>query len=280
MTPSRNTDAAPASVSADDDRSADAEPVATGVAVDTESDLGLRPLTARSVLLSALLGTNPPRLTAAKLVTVADLFGISEGAARTALSRMTANGDVSLENGRYRLSSRLSQRQRRQDLSRGELRQPWSGRWIMAVVEPAPRSAADRSSLRRSMLELRLGEWREGVWLRPDNLGPRYSSALQQQCTMWTADTAPDTNRQAVVARLWDLDSWAARAQALMAVFPEIDGIADRFTVAAATLRHLLSDPLLPDGLCPPGWPSSTLRQRFTSFYADLQTELLSVLRV
>ena len=50
------------------------------------------PLTARSVLASALLGMDPPELPVAQLVRLTGLFGISENRARVALSRMVAGG--------------------------------------------------------------------------------------------------------------------------------------------------------------------------------------------
>lgn len=242
--------------------------------------LGLRPFTARSVMLSVLLGTNPPRLPVAKLVAVAELFGISEGAARTALSRMLAAGDVSLENGRYRLSPRLVERQRRQEQSRVDARVPWNGRWCLAVINPVSRTAAERATLRRAMLEQHLGEYREGVWLRPDNLGARHlPTPIAEQCTVWIADAPAGLSRDALVGQLWDLPPWEARANALIEAFDAPDDIAGRFLVAAATLHHLLDDPLLPDGLCPPGWPATTLRRRFTGYYDELKTELKLWLR-
>ena len=47
--------------------------------MNRDEQLGLRPLTARSVLLSALLGTTPPRLPVGRLVRAAELFGITIG---------------------------------------------------------------------------------------------------------------------------------------------------------------------------------------------------------
>ena len=63
------------------------------------------PLTARSVLASALLGMDPPELPVAQLVRLAGLFGISENRARVALSRMVAAGEATSDgSGRYRLA--------------------------------------------------------------------------------------------------------------------------------------------------------------------------------
>ncbi len=58
------------------------------------------PLTARSVLASALLGEDPPELPVAHLVHLAGLFGINENRARVALSRMVAAGEVDHRRGR------------------------------------------------------------------------------------------------------------------------------------------------------------------------------------
>src|ERR1700722_20258934 len=47
--------------------------------------IAARPVSARSVLPTVLLGTDQPRLTVGELVAMASLFGISQGAARTSL---------------------------------------------------------------------------------------------------------------------------------------------------------------------------------------------------
>ncbi|GAA3311907.1 hypothetical protein [Nonomuraea dietziae] len=63
-------------------------------------------LTARSAVLSALLGSHPPRLPSRALVRVGEVFGIAEGTVRVALSRMVAAGDLVQDDGRYELSER------------------------------------------------------------------------------------------------------------------------------------------------------------------------------
>ncbi|MCP9969263.1 hypothetical protein [Actinomadura madurae] len=80
--------------------------------------LEIRPLTARSVVLSTLLGVHPPRLPARYLVRVGELFGIAEGTIRVALSRMVTAGDLVQSGGTYALTERLLERQARQDEAR------------------------------------------------------------------------------------------------------------------------------------------------------------------
>ncbi|HEY3141816.1 MAG TPA: hypothetical protein VGJ86_11840, partial [Acidimicrobiales bacterium] len=140
---------------------------------NTADDLGLRPLTARSVMLSVLLGTHPPKLPVRTLVRVGQLFDIPEGTVRVALSRMAADGEIAADNGTYHLSGRLLDRATRQDESRAPHTRRWSGRWTAAIVTATGRPAAERTALRRAMTDLRMAERREGVWMRPANLiGP------------------------------------------------------------------------------------------------------------
>ncbi|GAA2609138.1 PaaX family transcriptional regulator C-terminal domain-containing protein [Actinomadura fulvescens] len=226
--------------------------------------LGLRPLTARSVVLSTLLGSHPPRLRARYLVRVGELFGIAEGTIRVALSRMVAAGDLVQSDGEYELAERLLARQARQDESRFPRTLPWDGTWEIAVITAERRPAADRAALRQAMAALRLAELREGTWLRPANLSRSRPDIVEQQCTFLTGRPEDD-----LTAALWDLDGWAATAHGLITALDEADSLADRFTVAAAVLRHLLNDPLLPPELLPGDWPGPGLRAHYERFEVD-----------
>lgn len=246
-------------------------PDGTGTSDATEAaGLALRPLTARSIVLSTLLGHHPPRLPARALVRVGELFGIAEGTVRVALSRMVAADDLRQDDGSYALTTRLLARQARQDESRSPRTRPWSGEWEIAVVATAEgRPPAERTALRQAMAALRLAELREGSWLRPANLDRPRPAVVTEQCTWLTG--APDGDPAALAERLWDLTGWARRARALASALDRADAPADRFTVAAAALRHLLSDPLLPAELLPKAWPGDRLRRRYAAFETDLR---------
>ncbi|MFJ9616655.1 PaaX family transcriptional regulator C-terminal domain-containing protein [Streptomyces noursei] len=235
-----------------------------------DAPLALRPLTARSVVLSTLLGHHPPRLPVRALVRVGELFGIAEGTVRVALSRMVAAGDLRQQTGGYALSARLLARQARQDESRAPRTRPWHGAWEIAVVTAdGSRPPAERTALRQAMAGLRLAELREGSWLRPANLDRPRPAVATAQCTWFTG--APDGDPAALARSLWDLDGWAAHARELLAALDRADTPADRFTVAAAVLRHLLTDPLLPEPLLPDGWPGAVLRSRYDAFEAEFR---------
>ncbi len=158
---------------------------------DRLSDLiGNRPLSARSVLASALLGADRARLPVGTLVAMASLFGISDGAARTCLWRMVSNGELTTDDGSYTLAGHLLERRERvAEASRIDDAgaHQWDGTWELAIVSLERRPAADRLELRKAAMALHLGELREGVWIRPDNLDPQrlppFRAILDQQCT-------------------------------------------------------------------------------------------------
>jgi phenylacetic acid degradation operon negative regulatory protein len=236
------------------------------------------PFNARSALLSTLLGTEPPRLPVGRLVRAVSLFGITEGTARTALSRMVGRGEVERDDdGWYALTGALLLRQRRQSASRRAEKIEWNGRWRQAVVHPDARSAAERATLRSSMELLRFAEQREGVWTRPDNLPadriPEAWAAPDEQCG-WSS-TYPDQDGGELVAELWDVDEWSKRADRLRremaahrGVIDERDpaGLGPGFVVSAAVLRHFQADPLLPSDLLPRRWPGTRLRTDYDDF--------------
>ncbi|WP_433430776.1 PaaX family transcriptional regulator C-terminal domain-containing protein [Nonomuraea sp. CA-141351] len=234
-------------------------------------------LSARSAVLSALLGSHPPRLPARHLVHIGALFGIAEGTVRVALSRMVAAGDL-LQDGRfYTLSERLVERQARQDESRDPHTKPWDGMWEVAVVTAERRAPADRAAFRQTMTALRLAELREGTWMRPANLVRRWPETVTAQCTL--IDGRPHGDPTPL---LWDLDGWAAEAHRLERALERAEGLAEGFLVSAAVLRHLLADPLLPEELLSADWPGAELRARYDDFdrrYREVLYEHLNRLK-
>lgn len=228
----------------------------------------LRPLSARSVVLSLLLGAHPPELPVKDLVRLVEPFGVGGSTLRAALSRMVAAGDLRRSDAVYRLSDRLLARQRRQDEALRPAARAWAGDWEMVVITATGRGPAERAELRARLTALRLAELREGVWLRPANLDRPLPADLLRVALTYTA--RPDESAHDLVARLWPLDAWAATARTLLARAMAGQGPADRLTTYAAAVRHLLADPVLPPGLRPADWPGEALR----TAYADYQREL------
>lgn len=249
-----------------------------------------RPVTARSVVASILLPLPRPELSAQALVRCCALFGIADGAARVALSRMVAAGELTAGAGRYRLAGPLLERQRRQVEGLRPALGRWEGTWIVAVATGRRRPAADRAGLRATMARLRLGELRQGVWARPHNLPWLGDDAdpTGGGCRWLVGRPGPwrpggEEDDVALAAALWDLPGWAAEAHRLAGRLeitrPRLEAgdttvLAEGFTAAAAVVRHLTRDPLLPEALLPDAWPAAALRDRYAGYERAYQRVL------
>lgn len=227
-------------------------------------------MTARSVVLSVLLGAHPAWASASELIRLTADFGIKETALRVALTRMVSGGDLIRSADGYRLSDRLLARQARQDEAMRPRVRPWQGNWHLVIVTSVGTDARTRAALRTTMHDKRFAELREGVWLRPDNLDLELAADVAERVRVLTArDDAPAE----LAGQLWDLTGWAGVGDRLlgeMAEMAEAAGIPGQFALAAAMVRHLLSDPMLPEELLPAKWPGAQLR----STYHDFATEL------
>jgi phenylacetic acid degradation operon negative regulatory protein len=236
------------------------------------------PLSPRSLIGSLLLGMRPPRIPGGRLVEWCGLFGVAEGTARVALSRMVERGELTAADGAYELAGHLRRRQGAQDWSLAPELAPWAGEWLLGVVEAGARTAAERSALRVAGRQLRMVELRDGVWTRPDNL-PRAAASAEAwatadtQCGWWSA--RPDAERAELAVCRFAPEAWADRAETLRAHLVastrlvnagEGSQIADAFVVGAATLAHVRADPLLPVELCGDDWPGDALRSAYREY--------------
>jgi phenylacetic acid degradation operon negative regulatory protein len=231
----------------------------------------IQPLTARSVVLSTLLGYHPPALPISGLVRIGALFGIADRTVRTAVSRMVSNGDLDASNGVYSLTQRGIDRQVRQDESCSPSTTEWDGTWEIAVVTSPPRPLAERVALRKTMGQLRFAELREGVWTRPANLVRDDYDVVVDQCTVFRGqhDDAPS-----LVDALWDLPAWAVEARRLERQLEAANDLLAGFMAAAEVIRHLLMDPCLPSALLPGDWPGDRLRARYAEFSVAYAAQL------
>jgi phenylacetic acid degradation operon negative regulatory protein len=239
-----------------------------------------RPLTARSVLASALLGADPPELPVAQLVRLASLFAINENRARVALSRMVAAGEVTTDGtGTYRLAGDLLARAERQSRSRAGDRSAWDGGWYVVVLTARSDAADVRAGRRRSLARARLAELRPGVWMRPANVPLQLDPAVDDASL--TVVGRPDDDERALAARLWDLTAWNEGASVLVRRLertPPTDTsvLAPGFVLSASVLRHLQADPLLPVELLPDDWRGAQLRAVYDTWDAAYR-EVLAV---
>jgi phenylacetic acid degradation operon negative regulatory protein len=181
---------------------------------------------------------------------------------------MVAAGDLERHDGMYRLSSRLIERQRRQDEALHPEAGFWDGRWSMAVVTTGAAGSTDRAAVRDALRAARFGELREGVWTRPANVDVVLSAEVRGRLTMFSA--VPGESQADLVARLFELELWADTAEGLLVAMDNAAAVSERFEVAAAMVRHTLDDPLLPAELLPANWPGERLRAGYENFRKEL----------
>ena len=224
-------------------------------------------MTARSVVLSVLLGAHPPSATSAELLRLTADFGIREQTLRVALTRMVGIGDLVRDDDGYRLSDRLLSRQRRQDDALNPRTRDWTGTWTTLVVTAVGMDARARAALRNTLQAGRFGELREGIWLRPDNLADELPTEVADRVRVLRAR---DDDPAELAGRLWNLEDWSSTGHRLLDDMRAATDIPARFVAAAGIVRHLLTDPVLPDDLLPKDWPGQRLRESYANFAAEL----------
>lgn len=238
-----------------------------------------RRLTARGVIASVLLGTDPPLLSARRLVRAGEIFGLSGGTIRVAVSRMVANGELSRQDRGYLLVGRLVERQARQATGQNPPMIGWGGQWEIVTATGAIASSREGEALRSAASTLRLARLRDGVWTRPCNLDPCRDpdarAIVAALCTTFVGRPDQPGGSLALADSLWDLHSWAGDAHELRSSINELttqldlgdlSDLGPGFIESAAVLRLLAHDPLLPPELTPPDWPAEPLRSDYATF--------------
>lgn len=186
---------------------------------------------------------------------------------RVALTRMVGAGDLVRSADGYRLSDRLLTRQRRQDGAIEPRERSWDGTWTTLLITSVGADARTRADLRNTLVQNRFGELREGAWLRPDNLAVVLPDDVRAKVRVLRSR---DDDPAGLVGQLWDLRAWAREGERLLAEMSEATDVPGRFVVAAAIVRHLLTDPVLPAELLPARWPGERLRLAYRDFAAEL----------
>ena len=135
------------------------------------------------------------------------------------------------------------------------------------VITSVGTDAKTRATLRTTLQDKRFAELREGVWMRPDNVAVDLGDEVAERVRILVAR---DEDPVGLAGQLWDLSGWASIGSDLVTGMAEADDVPGRFVIAAAMVRHLLTDPVLPDALLPADWPGAELRSAYNDFAAEL----------
>lgn len=189
---------------------------------------------------------------------------------RVALTRLVAAGDLVRSAAGYGLSDRLLERQRRQDEALNPQTRQWGGDWLAVVITSIGCNAKTRAALRSGLAARRFGELREGIWMRPANIAVELGAELAAHTRLLTAR---DEQPVELAGKLWDLAGWAATGNELLTEMAAAPDAPSRFIVAAAMVRHLRRDPVLPIELLPPDWPGKQIRSRYAEFVDEVAAQ-------
>jgi phenylacetic acid degradation operon negative regulatory protein len=217
---------------------------------------------------------------------LADL-GMTQGAARTLLTRMRQNGQISAQrNGRpfrYRLDGQFlgAFRRIRDDRSAAQAAE-WDGSFHAVLYQVAEPERAFRDRLRRMATFAGYGLLQQGVLVCPTDRRAALAGVLAGQpadSVVHFARLELDRSAAAQVAyQAWDLGALAAhyreQAALLRAALPSQPLPPDATTLRryaeriSLVLVDLLRAPALPPDLFPPDWPLPELRAALTQTQA------------
>ncbi|HEX3961891.1 MAG TPA: PaaX family transcriptional regulator C-terminal domain-containing protein [Trebonia sp.] len=246
-------------------------------------------------LLLTLLGdywwqrTEP--LPSAAIVALLAEFGVSDSAARAALSRLTRNGLlVTSRNGRrtyVRLSGRAAgilDDGARRIFSFGALASPWDGLWSLVAFSIPEHNRAARDELRKELRWLGFAPLYDGLWVAPRDQVTDVLTKLKDigitTATAFRATAVPGSDGESgSPARAWDLDGLKDRYERFISfagqlrdstasgLVPPLDALVARTRVMDEWRAFPGMDPDLPAELLPDAWPRSAARGSFITCY-------------
>ena len=246
-------------------------------------------------LLLTLLGdywwqrTEP--LPSAAIVALLAEFGVSDSAARAALSRLTRNGLLVTSRTGRRTFVRLSSRAAdvlddgaRRIFSFGASGAPWDGQWSLVAFSIPEDHRAVRDELRKALRWLGFAPLYDGLWVAPRDQASEVMARLKElgisTATAFRAAAIPSGGAASEIpARAWDLAGLRERYEEFIAfagllrdqtVAGEItpmDALVARTRVMNEWRAFPAMDPDLPDELLPPAWPRAAARELFIACY-------------
>lgn len=237
-----------------------------------EMTIQISALDARTLLLDLVVTNRPPAYTVQQLLKAGEAFGIGSTAMRTALSRLTRDGQIEhLERGLYGIgpAARPLQRQLRAWHKHAVGPTGWKEDWLIAVVGTADRT--NRTVWRHTQRVLRLWGFAEAeanVWVRPGNIPDALEDRRQHMREaggssglMIIRATELDSNRESAFRALWDVPRMQAQyiemnrrlelSAAKIKSKSAVDAAAEALLLGRACIRTLNFDPALPEELCP-----------------------------
>lgn len=230
------------------------------------------------------------------LISLLEPLGLSEGAARTVLSRMAGKGWFTTERrGRasfYALTPRgralLEEGQSR--IYRPSWETVWDGRWFLLAYSIPQDARRARDRLRDRLAWLGFGSVGNGLWISARDVEDDVREladhmALGEHLLCFRAERAGGLTDGELVERGWDLPDLNARyaefatrwrgaaaphAPSDRGPEPDADAFVRRFELIHEFRRFALDDPFLPRPLLPDPWSGDDATDVFRSLHDAL----------
>ena len=232
------------------------------------------------------------------VIALLEPLGLSHGASRTVLSRMSRKGWFATHRDGRKSFYRLTEKGRRL-LEEGEERiydpprdEPWDGTWTLLSYSIPEERRSLRDRLRNRLSWLGFGSLGGGLWISPHHVGDRVREVAGElevgeylELFEATHHGFSDTGR--LVAQCWDLGELNARYRAFVdrhaAGFEETlealeacgleeeECFVRRFELVHEYREFNLLDPYLPRNLLPTCWVGDEADELFRSYHEILE---------
>jgi phenylacetic acid degradation operon negative regulatory protein len=252
--------------------------------------VALRPPRLLLTLLGDYWWQRTESLPSAALVAMLAEFGVSDSAARAALSRLTRNKLLVTAKSGRRTFVRLSDRAAgildegaSHIFSFGLRTEPWDGMWSVVAFSIPEHNRAARDALRKQLRWLGFAPLYDGLWVSPRDHAAQVVGQLAElgikTATAFRAMAVPGTEHDGLPQRAWDLDElqdrygrfieYAAelRERALAGRISPVEALVERTRVMDEWRAFPGLDPDLPSELLPATWPRAGARDLFISSY-------------
>jgi phenylacetic acid degradation operon negative regulatory protein len=251
---------------------------------------GLRPPRLLLTMLGDYWWRRTEQLPSAALVALLAEFGVSDSAARAALSRLTRNDLLVTSKAGRRTVVGLSDRAAqildeggRHIFSFGRGTRHWDGMWSVVAFSIPEHKRPVRAALRKQLRWLGFAPLYDGLWVSPFDHAVDVVRQLAElgitTATAFRATTVPGAGPDGLPQRAWDLDDLRGRYDAFIAhtqrlaertlagrVSP-VEALVARTQVMDEWRAFPALDPDLPCELLPDGWPRATARELFITAY-------------
>jgi phenylacetic acid degradation operon negative regulatory protein len=245
----------------------------------------VRPQTLMLTLAGEYLLGRGVAVSAASVLEVLARTGVSEHAARSALTRMVNRGLLLRQRHGRAMYFGLTERSERilrdgeQRLWRtGAVNRDWDGVWTLIGFSLPEAWQRQRHELRSQLAWAGFAPLFNGLWIAAGRPGTDEIVAglgLDAHVKVFHASTVPGTDVDEMIRETWDLDAIAARHLAFLRRWrpaeaePDRDPLAVKLQLDSDWLQVVRADPRLPLAHLPRDWPAPEAEGLFTRLGAQ-----------